>query len=103
MPGRNGPAYLIKTKFIINSLQEEIAAVEAALFIHDKVCSSTEFDVETGRIFFFSLVHQADLFLCPGFGIGNAVGITDKFLRTEAFYNERFVFAVNADCFMYIV
>ena len=32
MPGGNGAAYLIKAKFVINVLQEEIAAVETVGF-----------------------------------------------------------------------
>ena len=103
MPCRNGTADPVKPEFVIDTLEEEVAAVEAVLLVHGKVGTGAQFNVEFGGILFFRLVHQADLFLCPGFGIGNAVGLTDEFFGTETFDNEGFVFPVYIYGFLYIV
>ena len=69
MPARNRSAYLMKTQLIINILKEEISSVEASLFIHDKISTSTEFDVEFSGVFFFCLIQCVNLVLADTYTI----------------------------------
>ena len=103
MPGADHGTDPVQAEFVIDLLEEEVAAVEAALCIQGKVRSGTQFDVETGGILFFSFVHKAHLFLGPCFGIDNTISITDIFFRTEAPDDQGFIFSVHIYGFLYIV
>ena len=103
MPGGNGTAYLIKTEFIINALQEKVTAVEAVLFIHGEICSGAEFNIEFGAVFQFRFVHQANLFLSPCFGICNTISFADVFFRAQPFYDQRLILAIHVNSFLYII
>lgn len=78
----------------INQTREDVVQVvrKKALLIHGEDGSGTQFNAKFCRIFFLSLVHKADLFFCPCFGICDAVGFTDVFFGAEPFHNEGFVF-----------
>ena len=62
MPSADHGTDPVQTEFVIDLLEEEVAAIEAALCIQGKVRCGTQFDVETGGIRFFSFVHKAHLF-----------------------------------------
>ena len=85
----------MQTEFVINVLKEQIPAVKSPLFIHKKVCTSTELDIELCSVLFFCFIHQANLFLCPFFCVSDAIGFAYVFFGTQAFNYHVLIFSIN--------
>ena len=103
MPSADHGTDPVQAEFVIDLLEEEVAAIEAVLCVKRQIGAGTQLNVEFGRILFFGFIHKAHLFLGPCFGISNTISFTDIFFGTKASDDKGFVFSVHVYGFLYIV
>ena len=99
----NGFTDVVKTKLVIDSLQEKVTAVKAPLCIIRQILNRGKVDGDRRSPLLFGAVEKFHLLTGPGFCISNAIGIADIFFRTKLFYNEGFIFTIDVNCFLSII
>ena len=85
----------VQPHFVIDLLEEEVAAVEAALGIQRQVGTGMQGEFKRRFFLFFFLIHYQYLFLSPGFSVSDAISFTNKFIGAECLDDKGPVLAIH--------